>query len=165
MVWDFAMLAMLTYVIFITPYLIAFDISTVRACGALSTVVATGRSPPGEGPRQSLHCLTGLLLRSGACSQRFSCGFLTQSDLTQPIAIIDLTVNAIFMTDVIINFRTAFQGQASTSQTVLPCFPTLLKSRAEQRPGLPCGPFSRRVRAQTARGAWSLTASSSPSTT
>ncbi len=123
MVWDFFMLAMLLYVIFVTPYLVAFDIGTY--------------------------------------------------DLTQPIAAFDLAVNCIFMTDVLLNFRTAFQGVE-----VCACLGRDMPSRAAcwaigscggpprwiHRAALPAACTSAPA-TQTAMGAWCLTASSSPSTT
>jgi hypothetical protein len=37
-----------------------------------------------------------------------------QAQLTTPIAIIDITVNSLFLTDVLINFKTAYYGASGS---------------------------------------------------
>lgn len=153
MSWDCIMLLTVVYLVIVTPYLIAFDISTVsvremgsrgsdgqlQVCRQARTAELIHVSgwitlflifqrplPQGEGLLDSrlwayhlnLHLSTYAhwkvfpsqafdLITFTLTPQR---PVLVQVDFSEPVAVVDMIVNGILMTDLLLNFRTAFPG-------------------------------------------------------
>ena len=116
--WDYLMLVMMVYVIIFTPYYIAFSVSTVSVMQNVTVsdemlaFFVWGWRGYGDGGDKALYIFLALtqevmLASSPVC---LLCCFTFQADLTSSVAAFDLAVNCVFMTDILLNFRTSFPG-------------------------------------------------------